>query len=123
MAGPPGRSFVQIQRRHRFACAIDASLGLWWWGTNRNNVIDPGAALYFASPTQIGTALWDHGEAGGDHVCAIGSGALSCWGANQSLQVEPGGGIVSAPRAITVAGVKVVDRGLARRDQHLRDRR
>ncbi len=97
---------MQASAGNGFGCGLDNTQQLWCWGDNTHGVLVglPPTSIAVATPATPGQS-WDAVSAGGGHVCALASGALSCWGRNErgqvSLDVE---GDIPAPMAITIAG-------------------
>lgn len=99
-------AFVQVAAGTGFACGIDEDRALWCWGSNRHHQIEPGDRLQIPLATRISQQAWDLVEAGGEHVCGIAAGQLSCWGNNDHRQVAAAiDGDVDAPLVITVDGL------------------
>lgn len=90
------------------ACAIDDAGKLWCWGNNaagQTGAADLNATL--TTPLQVGEAAdWSQLTAGATHTCALNtSGALFCWGDNDSGQLGRHTRDVSNPQpgAVTFA--------------------
>ena len=106
----PGLSrIVAITAGLTFACALDADGHAWCWGDNTVGQLGsfpPNAGSHPPSmvkgpggqPLANVTAI----DAGENHVCAIVSGAVWCWGANDMLQLGRTGS-ASAPAPVASA--------------------
>jgi len=105
----PGLSrIVAITAGLAFACALDADGHVWCWGDNTLGQLGQFPIGASSRPPAMVTAPGGQPlanvtaiDAGEHHVCAIVSGAVWCWGANDMLQLgRPGG---SAPALVPSA--------------------
>ena len=97
VAMPQGRSFVKISLGLLHACALDSLGAVWCWGFNSAGQIGTGsrAAMIIPTPTALSATVSEvvvDVDCGLLHACAVTlSGALYCWGGDNSgqLGVDP----------------------------------
>lgn len=95
-----------------YSCAV-VSAKAWCWGGSGYS-LGTGASSNQTIPAQVTTTGALSGVSvsavttASDHACAVGSGALSCWGDNSSAELGNGGTTTSstpvAATALTVTG-------------------
>jgi alpha-tubulin suppressor-like RCC1 family protein len=98
-------------------CAIISGGAVQCWGRNRNGQLGDGSLTNSATPVNVvglpgpATAI----TTGGDHTCAlINTGAMLCWGRNDSGQLGNGNMVDSSTPVNVVglgSGVTAVDAG------------
>ena len=90
--GAGGAGVVRVSAAH--SCAITTRGSLFCWGANGSGQLGGGGTALGNRPASV--SLLPAGFApglvacGGRHTCALGAGAVHCWGANDSGQLGIG---------------------------------
>jgi len=111
VAGLTAPSMIAAGESH--TCAI-ASGGVWCWGANGAGQLGNGSGTSArSSPDQTSpTLLALFLGLGANHSCADdGSGALFCWGANASFQIDGSGQDYNQPKGV-LSGTSGVTGGI-----------
>ncbi|MEO6109807.1 MAG: prepilin-type N-terminal cleavage/methylation domain-containing protein [Candidatus Saccharimonadales bacterium] len=106
-----GKSVTAIDAGSAHTCVI-AGGDPYCWGIGSSGQLGQGASSSSSVPVAVTVSGVLSGKqvtaltAGGNHTCAIASGALYCWGFNSSGQLGDGSTTTrNAPVAVSVAGV------------------
>ncbi len=82
----------------RHACGVDRDRRVWCWGDRRHGQLGDGGVKRFESQPVDLRLPADIVVSGQHHSCALAGGAVSCWGANESLQL---GSRTVSPESVT----------------------
>jgi len=81
-------TFTRVYAGNGFACALDSFNRRWCWGANDQHQLDDTSRTTLVYATPVDAGPWDELTAGGDHMCGLKGGTLSCWGGNDRQQVS-----------------------------------
>ncbi len=88
-----GISLSKLELANEFTCGMDNEGAVFCWGMNASGQLGDGSLLDRSFPTRVDpTRRYSQLSAKGSHACGIikTTGALPCWGRNNSGQVGDG---------------------------------
>ena len=97
-------NLTAIAASYLHACALDASNGLWCWGSNGAGELGLGTSSSTESAMQVAGA-WTQVAADGESTCGITGGQVECWGYNPSAGLGDG---TQSSSDVPIATVPVV---------------
>jgi len=116
--GAGGAGLTSVSAAH--TCAIAVGGALYCWGSNGSGQLGDGGTNLGLRPVRVGVLpasfLPDRVSCGGRHTCALGGGAVHCWGANDSGQL--GIGSTNAQAVPTVPAISSGTTVLASGENH-----
>lgn len=98
----PAAEIVEISLGPSASCARDSASGWACWGLNTQNRMTADVPFRAIGPRSVPALEEAVGlRLGSAHACAIFSGQVRCWGANEHGQVTtPGASVVDLPRVV-----------------------